>query len=172
MKKFLNFTFIAALGLAGCVGFDPDYRKVHFLDSKPYYIPQDSRFYLVKESDIGAKLNEAGINCDAVLWVAEEEMTKHPQLTPELIRELYSQNKLGCANPMSQDELEYIKHKEFLEQQEWQRQQEQWQREREMREFERLERERMDREDKRFDKMRLDRMIIENQQMLENMRKK
>lgn len=156
MKKLLNYTLSGFLALAfiGCA-FDPNYRKVRFLGDQPYYIPQDTKFWLSSESDIGTRLSEAGIKCEenSVIWVADEEIQKSPHLSKELIRELYSQNKLGCANPISDQQLEYIKHKEILEQEEWQRQQEEWQRQREMQQLRDMQRERLDREDERFKKM-------------------
>lgn len=160
MKKSLKFISMGILALcfAGCVGFDPDYRKVHFYDNKPYYLPHESRIY--HSADMLAKLKYAGINCAAnsAVWVADEDDIP-PVLTQNIIIKLYNEGKLGCDAPISDQELEYIKHKEILEQEEWQRQQEEWQRQREMMEIRQLERERMDREDERFNKMRFDKMF-------------
>lgn len=152
MKKSFSYILFICFSLAfvGCFGFDPSYRKVHFYGTQPYYLPQDARIY--HSANMLAKLEKAGITCatNSAIWLADDDKIPALEMLSDMqIRSLYSEHKLGCDTPISDQELEYIKHREIIEHEEWQMQQDRWQRQQEMMELRQLEYERMKREDRR-----------------------
>lgn len=112
----LTFGFLAIL--AGCA-FNPSNRGVLFLNGQSYYIPYGST-YIYMDSQRVAGLESAGydIYCslDQVLWY--DRSIDPNSITNDKLRDMFSQNLAGCSSPLGQAELNYIQHREMLQQQE------------------------------------------------------
>lgn len=135
MKKSFSYILFICFSLAfvGCFGFDPSCRKVHFYGTQPYYLPQDARIY--HSANMLAKLEKAGITCatNSAIWLADDDKIPALEMLSDMqIRSLYSEHKLGCDTPISDQELEYIKHREIIEHEENLQRNEEWLRQQEM----------------------------------------
>ncbi|WP_086255648.1 hypothetical protein [Campylobacter vicugnae] len=121
MKSLIiNFSLIFGFLtiLAGCA-FNPSNRGVLFLNGQSYYIPYGST-YIYMDSQRVASLESAGydIYCSLgqVLWY---DRSIDPNLiTNDKLHDMFSQNLAGCSSPLGQAELNYIQHREMLQQQE------------------------------------------------------
>ena len=120
MNKKLVLTFAAfSLAFTACGGFNPDYKKVKFFNGQAYHVPTYASYWEPYSGGAAQRVSEAGVPCssDAVVWVGSNNITNSGQLTPEVVRSAYSQGVLGCSRPLSDQELQYIQHRENIKQQ-------------------------------------------------------
>ena len=109
-------TFAAfSLAFTACAGFNPSNRKVLFFNGQAYKIPYGVRHSL-PYGGANKHLNNVGINCgDADIVWAEANIKTEP--TQEQLREFYSQGRIGCSSPLSDQELQYTMHEQNIAQQ-------------------------------------------------------
>lgn len=120
MNKKLVLTFAAfSLAFTACAGFNPNYKKVRFFNGRAYHVPTYASYWEPYSGGAAERISEAGVPCssDAVVQVGSNNITNSGQLTPEVVRSAYSQGLLGCSSPLSDQELQYIQHRENIAQQ-------------------------------------------------------
>lgn len=120
MNKKIVLTFAAfSLAFTACGGFNPNSRYVQFVNGQAYKIPYGVRYaqpHTSKGATMLEILNNAGVTCNDsdVIWM-QASIVKDATL--DQIAELYSQGKIGCSSPLSDQELQYTMHEENLAQQ-------------------------------------------------------
>lgn len=119
-KKIKVFCFgFAGLVFVACAGFNPNNKSVKFFNGQAYHVPYYTTYWEPYSGAAAERVSQAGVPCssDAVVWVANNNIKNSGQLTPEVVRSAYSQGLLGCASPLSNQELQYIQHRENIKQQ-------------------------------------------------------
>ncbi len=120
MKKItlMGLGTIALLIFTGCTqpSFNPNSKKIVFVEGKPYYIPHNTKNMEKSLSTKNAKeANEVGGKCKKgdVMWVAyaAKSLINKPNLTPEETKATYIKinqaGLTGCASPLSKQEYQY-----------------------------------------------------------------
>lgn len=122
MNKKLVLTFAAfSLAFTACAGFNPNNRKIVFFNGQAYKLPYGVRYSQPYTNNSGVEiLNNAGIKCDNadVIWMeANLRASLGAKPTSDQLREFYTQGKIGCSSPLSDQELQYTMHEENIAQQ-------------------------------------------------------